>query len=124
MTQYDIGVKQFSLTRFFIFSGVAGFIILLKEVIKLANYGLELRKSAFDMGQKCCTFDVQNSTYNLYHEIAPTFFSKCNVFSLLLDQLSNHIWSRWDHYLISLLRWANQDAGNLGLNKFSTCVFL
>lgn len=56
------------------YAGVAGFIILLKEVIKLANYGLELRKSAFDMGQKCCTFDVQNSTYNLYHEIAPTFF--------------------------------------------------
>lgn len=80
MTQYDIGVKQFSLTRLFIFSGVAGFIFLLKEVIKVANYGLELRKSAFDMGQKCYTFDVQNSTYNLYHEIAPQFFfSKCNV---------------------------------------------
>lgn len=52
-------------TRLFIFSGVAGLIFLLKEVIKLANYGLELLKSAFDTGQKCCTFDVQNSAYNL-----------------------------------------------------------
>jgi len=45
MTVY-IGVKHLSLTRLFIFSGVAGFIFLLKEVIKLANYGLGLRKSA------------------------------------------------------------------------------
>ena len=127
MIQYDIGVKHLSLTRLFIFSGVASLIFLLKEVIKLANYGLELRKSAFDTGQKCCTFDVQNSAYNLYHVIDPQLFffsSKCDVFSLLLDQFSNHIWSRWDHYLISPLCWANQDAGNLGLNKFSTCVFL
>ena len=72
--QYDIGVKHLSLTHLFIFSGVAGLIFLLKEVIKLANYGLELRKSAFDTGQKCCTFDVQNSAYNLYHVIDPQLF--------------------------------------------------
>lgn len=74
MIQYDIGVKHLSLTRLFIFSDVAGLIFLLKEVIKLANYGLELRKSAFDTGQKCCTLDVQNSAYNLYHVIDPQLF--------------------------------------------------
>ena len=74
MTQFDIGVKHLSLKRLFILSGVAGLIFLSKEVIKLANYGLELRKSAFDTGQKCCTFDVQNSAYNLYHVIDPQLF--------------------------------------------------
>ena len=79
MIQYDIGVKHLSLTRLFIFSGVAGLIFLSKEVIKLANYGLELRKSAFDTGQNCCTFDVQNSAYNLYHVIDPHFFFFLNA---------------------------------------------
>lgn len=79
MIQYDIGVKHLSLRRLFIFSGVAGLIFLLKEVIKLANYGLELRKSAFDTGQKCCTFDVQNSPYNLYDVIDPHFFFLLNA---------------------------------------------
>ena len=89
MIQYDIGVKHLSLTRLFIFSGVAGLIFLLKEVIKLANYGLELRKSAFDTGQKCCTFDVQNSPYNLYHVIDPHFFFLLNATFLAYSYTSS-----------------------------------